>query len=259
MRKIIVLLMLMGYWRLNVFAQEDFRMGVILSPQLNWIKTNDKLVNQNGLQAALLFGLVGEISLNDHFALGLGLNYTFNKGGKLLYDKGGNYLPKSDLSNPKLNTGDKPLPDLTEIRYSFKSLEIPVSLKIRTDDSGLFRYFLEWPILRWGFVTQARGDLKGVGIRNAEDENINKDTYRYQIDWGAGAGLEFDMNNYNTLILGIQYTKSLNDVTRNNGHRALNLTSNNNTPDPSDDTYAKEKDVSKARVGVLALRLALLF
>ncbi len=259
MRKIIVLLMLLWLWRLNVYAQEGFRMGVLLSPQLNWIKSNDKLINQNGLQASLLFGLMGEIALNDHFALGLGLNYTFNKGGRLLYDKGGNYLPKSDLSNPKLNTGDKPLPDMTEIRFSFKSLEVPVSLKIRTNDSGLFRYFLEWPIFRWGIVTQARGDLKGVGIRAAEDENINKDIYRYQIDWGAGAGLEFEMSNYNTLILGIQYTKSLNDVTRNNGHRALNLTSNNGTPDPSDDVYTKERDVSKSRVGVIALRLGILF
>lgn len=259
MPKIIVLLAVTWLCGINTYAQDGFRMGVLLSPQLNWLKTNDKLINQNGLQSSLLFGLTGEIGIHDHFAIGLGLNYTFNKGGRLLYEKGGNYLPKSDLSNPKLNTGDKPLPDATEIRYSFKSLDIPVSLKMRTNDSGLFRYYLEWPLFRWGFVTQARADLKGVGIRTAEDENVNKDIYRYQIDWGAGAGIEFDMNNYNTLIMGIQYTKSLNDVTRNNGHRALNLTNNNGTNDPSDDTYAKERDVSKARVRSLAIRLAILF
>lgn len=260
MHRIIVLLLLSVLWIGPGNAQEEgFRMGILLSPQLNWIKTNDKLINQNGLQSSLLFGLIGEIGIHENFAIGLGLNYTFNKGGKLFYDKGGNYLPKSDLSNPKLNTGDKPLPDGVEIRYSLKSLDVPVSLKMRTSNSGLFRYFLEWPLFRWGLITQARADLKGIGIRAAEDENINKDIYRYQIDWGAGAGLEFDMSNYNTLIMGIQYTKSLNDVTRNHGHRALGLESNNGTSDPSDDIYIKERDKSKARIGSLSIRMAILF
>ena len=144
----------------------------------------------------------GDIRWKEHTSITLGLNFAFHEGGEFLYEVGGNYLPNSDLSDPLLQTGDKPLPDGVTIRYQLQYLEVPVGLKFRFKEKGNVTYFLEAPVLTFSFLTRGRGDIESEDFLY-EQENIKKDLVVPNLFIGFGAGMEYAISQNNSLKGGI--------------------------------------------------------
>ncbi len=243
-----------------VFGQiEDFRLGVQVTPTFSWIRTNNNLINSNGTNLGIHLGLLGDIVLSETFSVDIGLGLSFNKGGTLRHDIGGNLLPKSELSDHLFNSGTKPLPDDVDIKYSLQYLEIPISLRMRTKEFGYIKYYIEAPILTWGLRTQARGDIDGIGISKLERENISGDVTIYHLSWGFGAGVEYSISMNNSLIFGIYYNSTLTDITKNAGITEKTINDSGTPNDFTDDLVQTSKEDSKASISGLSLRLGILF
>jgi len=112
MKKIafIILLFILGFQSVAQ-AQNDIRFGFQVSPNFTWINSNDNTINRDGSNIGLKLGVMGELYFAERYALTGGLGFAFGQGGALTHETGGNFFKESDLSNPLLNVGQKPLPD----------------------------------------------------------------------------------------------------------------------------------------------------
>ncbi len=214
MKKIVFFLGLFCFISLVGNAQNDFRFGLHLSPSINWMTTNDNEINSNGSNIGLRLGFSGEYFFADRYAVTASLGFAFGQGGTLLHNQGGNFWTQSDLSNPELNDSENALPNGTNLKYRIQYIEIPIGLKMRTDEIGHFRYYGE-PILAFGFRTQARGDVMDADGLNTEKEDIKADVNFLNLLWGVGAGIEYSINGSTTFVGGIQYSQGFLDVTDN--------------------------------------------
>ena len=228
-----------------------FRIGFQASPVFSGIRNNNDLIVKNGGSLGLKLGAISDIPWKEHSSFTLGLNFAFHEGGQFLYEVGGNYLPNSDLSDPLLQTGDKPLPDGVKIRYQLQYLEIPAGLKFRTNEKGNATYFLEAPVITLAFLMRGRGDIETEDYIK-EQENIKKDLVVPNIFLGLGAGVEYAMSQNNSLIAGLYFQRGLIDFTQDHGNSAVH------NPDIIP-TYLTEQDDSRATIGNLILFLGILF
>ncbi|MDX1406484.1 MAG: outer membrane beta-barrel protein [Saprospiraceae bacterium] len=235
---------------------ENFRLGVQLSPSFNWTNTDDNLINRAGTNLGITIGALGEFYFSEHVSLAGGLALAFGKGGTLQHDIGGNFLVESELSDPIFNTGDKPLPDGVEIKYTLQYLEFPLGMKFRTKEYGYLRFFGEVPILTWGIRMQARGAID-AGPLKAEKENIAKDVNFLNLAWGFGAGAEYALNENTSLQGGLYFQRGLTDMTRDKGRKAMD--NPNQQPGDPDDDYIFTREDAKAQLNQLTVRLAILF
>jgi hypothetical protein len=235
---------------------EDLRIGFQLSPNFSWMSVNDNMINRTGTNLGITMGAIGELFFEESYAFTFGLNLTFNQGGTIKHDTGGNFFSRSDLSDDTYNSGKKPLPDGVKLKYSLQYLEVPIGFKLRTREFGYLRYFLEAPILTWGLSTQARGTIE-TGDIILEKENINKDVFFFSASWGFGLGVEYSLDNENILLGGIYFKKGFTDITNNEATTAT-FNPDNSPTDPNDD-YRISKEDSKGSVNALTFRLAILF
>lgn len=240
-----------------VFGQDrPVRIGFQTSPVFSWINANDNLIIRNGGNFGLKLGTTADIFFKDNYSFTMGLNLGFHQGGEFLYEIGGNYLPESELSDPLLQSGDKPLPDGVKIRYNLQYLEFPLGLKIRSKEFGYIKYFVEAPIFTFSFLTRGRGDIKAEDIFK-ERENIYKDLTIANIFWGLGAGIEYSISQNNALVGGIYFQNGLFDFTHDKGKRAIE-NPDEDPNDPADDYFVQRED-SRATVSNLTIRIGILF
>lgn len=221
----------MGSFFLN--AQSNFRFGIQTSPTFTWLSTDNKDINGNGSNLGFKLGLIGEIDINESYSFVSGINFGFNHGGTLKYNKGGKYWP---------TVTDDDLPDGVNLKYNIQMIEIPFGMKMKTNEFGLFRYYAELPIFTIGIISKSTGDIKGTANSNRSKENIADELKALSIAWGFGAGVEYEISSSTKLVGGLGFQQYFLDFTENNG-----------TVDGG------EKDDSKAGMGGLTIKIGVIF
>jgi len=245
-------------------AQNDIRFGFQASPNLTWINSNDNTINREGSNIGLRLGVMGEYYFAERYAITGGLGFAFGQGGGLKHDIGGNFFKESELSNPNLNTGQKPLPDGVILGYKIQYIEIPIGLKMRTDEIGYFRYFAEIPVFTLGFKAQSRGTIEGTDMAgnkiDEDDLDISKDVNPLNISWGLGGGIEYSFTSSAVLVAGLYYNNSFIDITDNDANKATTFIDGGDDPNTTlDDNYETRKEDSKVNMGSITLRIGILF
>ncbi len=239
-------LSLLLYYATPAKAQiEDIQFGFHLSPAFSWMQTNDPDIKGRGSNMALSLGLMGEYPWQDNVSLIGGINVNLNQGGRLVFKEGGNFFPRSSFNNPKLNTGEKPLPDGVEVKYSFSAIEIPFGLKMKTQPMRDLTYFAELPVFSIGMVTSAKADIAGSGI-SADDEDIGADFRNLYLSWRVGIGAEYQTASNAILVGGIHFQRGISDMTRDKGVTV-------------DNSGESSREKSRASYGNLIVRLGLMF
>ena len=155
MKKIVIIAgILFAACQLN-FAQvefDDIRFGFQLSPTFSGLNANVTTINGSGSNLGLKLGMIGEYYFRENYAITGGLGFAFNSGGTLLFDNPGDYWHETDLPPAIADT----ISGNTKFKYNIQYVEIPIGLKLRTNEFGYMRYFLE-PAITIGFNSQARG------------------------------------------------------------------------------------------------------
>jgi len=122
MRTKIKLLILLSLATFAANAQySPFSFGLKAAPQINWMKPNADFIQGNGAKIGFSWGFIAEKNFSDNYSLNSGFNMLFN-GGKL------------KITNSANGT-------VTNRNYFLKYIEIPVTLKMRTNPIGGIRYF----------------------------------------------------------------------------------------------------------------------
>ena len=223
---------------------QSFRFGLQLSPTVNWMKTSDKRLESAGSNLGLKLGALAELYFAPNYAVITGIGFGFNQGGAIQngYSRGV-FWPNSELSVPGLDT----LPQNAKLRYHLNFVEVPIGIKFRggTGEDSQLKFFFEAPVFTLGFITKARGDIRGVN-EPTDDEDIRSDVNGLALSWGLGGGIEYEFAANATLVTGLIFQQQFTDATSNKGAAVERANG-----------WAAEK--SKGSINTIALRAAIFF
>lgn len=226
MKKIwIILVISFGLFLHKAEAQSETRFGIRLSPAFTWLTTDNGNIGNNGTNLGFNMAIKADMFFSEKAALSYGIGLGLNQGGRLLYDNPGNYFPNSELTSDLLLA----LPANTDIRYKVNYIQVPVSLKILTDEILQLRdvrFTVDAPMFTLGFRNKAFADVTGLSGLPGYDENfykeiVTKDVNPFDFSWGFGLGMEYSLSGSSkegtSLILGLAYSQSILDITKNDG------------------------------------------
>ncbi len=242
----IILLIVAVCFSLSLQSQ-DYRFGFVFEPTSSWITTNDVEITNDGGNFGFKFGIIGEKPFNDNFGITGGIRMGFGLGGTLKHDFGGKLLPESELSRDLVGFRDN-FPDNTAIDYTVGVFELPFSFKMISNQVGYLSYFAEFPIVSVGFLTSAKAAVNGTGI-SSDEENVIKDVSTLFLNWGVGAGIEYEISTGTSLIAGLYYNANLNDFTTNDATRQV----------PDDGGVITEEEDSRGLMRAVSLRVGVKF
>jgi hypothetical protein len=120
MRTKITLVLLFSIVTFAANAQyQAFYFGLKAAPQIVWMKPNADNITGNGAKLGFAWGFLAEKNFTENYSLASGFNMLFN-GGKLTI---------------------KELTKTTSRNYFLKYIEVPVTLKMRTNPINGIRYY----------------------------------------------------------------------------------------------------------------------
>jgi hypothetical protein len=202
MKKSILLFCLATFlFTLSASAQyKKFTFGLKAAPQISWIKPTTDKYEGDGAIIGFGWGFVSEVNLTENHSLATGFNVLFN-GGKYQF-------PGSPTG--VISTGT------TSRKLLLKSLEVPVSLKMRTDPVKNITYFGQ---IGFGqnFLLSAKSidEYGGLTITNKEAKAA---FLRESLIIGGGA--EYDLDSGTTLAVNISFDNGFTNVLKNGKGRA---------------------------------------
>lgn len=231
-----------------VCAEAQMKFGVHVEPLVSFSGSSSRSVSATGSNLGVALGLEGEYYFNEdkeNYAFTFGLDFSFNKGGSLQFKTRGQFFPNSNLdrnvfvfndgSNAYTATNPVELAAGTEVNYSISYLELPVGIKLRTNELGqsYVRAFFHLPIAKIMVPLIARGtfqqyDATGLnvadkngyvlenGLESHKEPNIYKDVVPVQVSIGGGIGAEYAPNADGGLRItaGLYYDYGLFDITK---------------------------------------------
>jgi hypothetical protein len=174
---------------------KKYTFGLKAAPQIAWMKPNVKGYEGNGVKVGFSWGFVSEFAFSENHCISTGFNILFD-GGKLKFPVD---------SNGTIGSINR--------SYSIKSVEIPLTLKMRTNSIGGIKFYGQI-----GFGTSFRINAK------VEDEYVNGSS-RIAIDKTSydkvsflreslivGLGAEYTLKAGTTLSAGLALNNGFTDM-----------------------------------------------
>ncbi len=242
----------------------EFHLSIQAAPQVSWLSAPDKAetdVKASGSQFGFGIGVHGDYYFSERYAITAGLVFQTNAGGTLEYNQAPfmGILDKSKLGEGGFKTVS--FGKGTKVTYNNQYVEVPIGLKLHTEEVNGMRFFGNLPILTLGFRTQSQADITGDAIYLDESQspalltsknvdwkkqNIGGDMSVFNLYIGGGAGVEYRLGETTTVIGGLFYQHGLIDATRN-----FNYQTSINSDVLTED--------SNAQLSAISLRLGVMF
>jgi hypothetical protein len=256
----VLTLILVGLLFTNLSAQEDnfkndpvapqgedqsFRLGLQLSPQISWLSPNSKEYKNDGSRFGVAYGLATEFFLAKNYLLSTGFMIS-SLGGNVAYE--GVF---EDNDGVNIVSG-------VEQSYAIKYIEIPLTLKLRTNQIGYMTYYGNFGF-KSGVKFQSTSDFTYTDINNkpkVEGVNTAGDIFFFNMYLTVGAGVEYNLSGNTNVMVGITY----NNGFINQLNKKLNIINEegkaelNNLGQPN----LSEKNAS-ANLKYIALNIGLFF
>ena len=172
-------------------AQEQkFHFGLKVAPTIAWLKPDTKGLSKDGSKLGFTYGLIGESSFSSNYSLTYGLQVTY-RGGVL----------KNDL----LTTSNK-------TSYSLKYVELPIGIKMKTNEFNRYRYFGQF-----GLVPGL--NLSAKASSDAESNIDFKDHITdINLSMLIAVGTEYTISGSTTFLASLEFNNGFVDVlSKNNG------------------------------------------
>jgi hypothetical protein len=211
---------------------KNFRFGVTASPSIFSYKP-DNLKNFQKGGNTFGFGVLvnAEYSFSGNFAIGFGLGLG-SCGGKIDFlDTVQYYVNDGDMLklgyDPKSISGKVDTFQLKSRSYKASYYTIPISLKMRTNEIGYMRYFIE-PRFIIGIRKRVRADDDvydlGSGSKNLvknPDLNISTDMAALRMSVTISGGCEYKIAGSTAIVFAIGYDYGLSNVVQSTSSNLL--------------------------------------
>lgn len=201
MKQLILFTFLMMFI-INSWGQTRMQLAFTASPSVNWMNTSNRDVNREKIVLGYDFGLLGDIFFaeSERYALQTGL-IVVNSGGNLSYR----------MDQPFTFAGEQ-MPADADIKYRLRYLDIPFSIKLKTND---FHRVYYWGLFGLSGLVNigARGDSDDGTLRKA---SIHDEINMFNVGMNVGLGFDYDLGGSNSASFGLVFQNGLTDVTTDN-------------------------------------------
>ena len=187
---------------LTGFSQKHIRLSFSGSPSVNWMTTNNPVASNEKSILGYNFGLNSDFyfSADERYSLLTGLQIT-NIGGEVSYH-----------STSDFQFAGTTLPALTKIKYQLRYVEIPLAIKLKTDQFKRVRYWAQYGLAAMLNI-EAKGDSNDGTLKKS---NINGEINMFNLAMDVGLGFDYDLGGSNSVTTGLIFQNGLTDVTTNN-------------------------------------------
>jgi hypothetical protein len=175
---------------------KKYVLGLKAAPQISWMKPNVDNYKGNGAEIGFSWGFVSEFNFSENNCLGTGFNIVFN-GGNLKY-------PSEN------STGDSGTMNRS---YQVKSIEIPLTLKMRTNEIGKLRYYGQIGLGTSFRFRAKKTDEFTIGSSTIKEEKSNYDNISFlRESLIIGLGAEYSLDAGTTFSFGLTLNNGFTDI-----------------------------------------------
>ena len=202
MKKILLILALL-ITASQLKAQEDPKLhfGLKVSPSLAWIKTDTKGLNIDGTKFGFGYGLMTEFRFSKQYYFATGVDITY-RGGSL----------KESNSNYDTTT-------TIEKKYTLQYVELPITMKLKTNEIGQFTYFLQFGVAP-GINIRAKADTMTttqigslpVSLVEENGVDIKDDINILNLSMIISAGLEYNLSGTTNFLTAVTFNNGFLDI-----------------------------------------------
>ncbi len=226
---------------ISAFSQaQDFspwKIAVHVDPNVSWMKPLNNQIEHSGTQMKFGFGIAVDKMFTENYAFGTGMN-ILSTGGRL------SYLYHDKYKKDGASESTEVIVDLKRT-YSLKYLEIPLTLKLRTNEIGYMTYWAQFGV-GLGFNIGAKADDEmvfrkeyyvvkdnpetpevdessrgwrdsGINSRKLEDSEVRDDIALFRTSLIVAAGIEYNLSGNASIVGGITFNNGFNNVLRGDG------------------------------------------
>jgi hypothetical protein len=262
----VLTLIVFGLIFLNLSAQEDafandkeanlpdenrkVRFGLQFSPNISWLKANSDGYKSNGNKVGFGYGLSVEYFINKNNLLSGGINLLY-AGGDVKYKGTTTGLPRTYSAD-------------VEQTYNIRYIELPITLKLRTNEIGYFTYYGQFGI-KAGFNYRANSksdysyddNVSSIPQTHSDRESDAKGDINFMnLALVIGVGAEYNISGNTTMFLGLTFNNGF--INQLDKKENLLDASGNAVLDKDDFPVYTEKGAS-ANLNYLALNLGVYF
>ncbi len=266
MKKIILLLLVAICTTTAIAQTRTWKIALHADPNLSWLKPDNNNITAGGSSLNFGYGISIDKMFTENYAFATGIQ-IFNTGGVLNYHR-------KDLATDKTNTTTQ-YPSIAELNrtYTLKYLEVPLTLRLRTNEIGYFTYWVQVGV-GLGFNIKAKADdeidhkkiykagdwveagdqvIDYVGNEAKEGEDINDDVRLFRTSLIIGGGAEYSLSGDVSVVAGIIFNNAFSNVLRGDG-----VSLSNGEPSINADDSTQNFDMT-AISNALSLQVGILF
>lgn len=192
------------FFGINLQAQQKtgpyygFRLGLTAHPTLGFIKAENG--KADGVSLGFSYGLMGDFNFAENYSFTTGLTVTTLNG-------------KSTEINPQPYTTNTNQSGALayNLKYKMQYIEIPLTLKLKTDKLGNLRWFGQFGLSN-DFKIGAKQNAKLGNQVLADDTNASEWTRFYRAGLIIGGGAEFDIDGHTSLMAGLTLNNGFTNI-----------------------------------------------
>lgn len=175
-------------------------MGVRVAPNIGWLRVDQDNYASEGIVPGISWGLITDFYFAENYALSSGFAVSFHNG---------------KISYPDIQLGS---PGVLDRKYRLKYIDVPVLIKMKTNDIGNFRFFGNigvQPGVRIG--SRAKDSFsEGPNVTFTKDwHNIDSQTKLFRMSMVIGVGLEFPIDNSTAIVASLNFINGFSNVLKN--------------------------------------------
>jgi hypothetical protein len=194
-------------------AQEDrtFRFGLKASPNLAWMRPDATGLKSGNPSLRFTYGLMSEFFISDNYLFATGIEFM-SVGGSIEFDP-----DVYQLTPPNLFT-------LQERTYNISYVNIPLTLKMRTNEIGYMRYFGQFGFdagLRTGAKAEDEGFYSAGNPATLKNVNISGDAQLFRVALNLGLGVEYNIIGNTNLVASLNYNNAFTNALKKRSETLL--------------------------------------
>jgi hypothetical protein len=207
MKKLVLSLLFVAIASTVLFAQSNydeqkFHFGLKASPVVSWARIEAPGVESDGIRIGFTYGLMTEFAFTKNYAFATGVDVSY---------RGGKYTQKVTAINTQ--TLQFQTIDVTRIQ-KFQMIEIPVTLKLKTNEIGYMKYYGMFGGVP-GFIVKSTEDVESSNqdVLPDRDKRGNQSDFAFfNVSLHVGLGIEYNLGGSTAFTTGIHYTNGLIDI-----------------------------------------------
>jgi hypothetical protein len=224
MKKIIFLFLVMALATPIIAQTKAWKIALHIDPNVSWIKPDSKHLTAGDNSLNFGFGVAIDKMFTDNYAIGTGFN-VLNLGGQLTYF--------DELTGP---ANERTIAQVTRA-YKLKYAEIPITLKLRTNEIGYLTYWAQVGVgigvnikakaddivdykkvaVDSSTVTLRWDDATGIQDDDNADEEIGDDIALPRASLIIGGGIEYNLSGDASIVAGLLFNNAFTNILKGNG------------------------------------------